>query len=40
MSFEKKIDKINCTITQLCYICGNSTRFAFRQISLRVFLFK
>ena len=34
---EKNISKISCIVTQMCYICGNSTRIASRQISLRVF---
>jgi len=34
---EKNLTKTNCTITQLCYFCNNSTRVASRQISLRVF---
>ena len=36
MSFEKKNDKIYCSFTQLCYICINSTRFAYHKNCRRV----
>ena len=39
MIIEKNIRKMSCIVTQLFYICGNSTRFAYHKNCMRVILF-
>jgi hypothetical protein len=36
---EKNISKMSCSVTQLCYICTNSTRFAYHKNCKRVIFF-